>query len=255
MYRDSGMRRDSVVESIVRGLPQRLAPGGWGQVLANWIIPTHQPWDERLASWLTPECDALVVQREMLDPAAYVELWLRDAGLSRNYTEQYDAWLSWMDDQQIEAIGFGWINLRRGESASGSGRHDLLEWPYQVEQPIAPAIGAWGAAVTMDRASSDAELLAANLRAREDVRQDTHGFPGEADPESIVLRQQRGFRRARTADTVVAGFVGAADGELTVARLLTAVASLLEREPTELMTAYLPTLRELLREGFLTPLV
>ena len=29
------------------------------------------------------------------------------------------------------AVGFGWVNVRRG----GTGRHDLLDWPYDVEQP------------------------------------------------------------------------------------------------------------------------
>ena len=55
------------------------------------------------------------MQREILDPAAYVELWLKDAGLhgGPGYRERYDTWLSWFDDQRIEAVGFGWINLRR----------------------------------------------------------------------------------------------------------------------------------------------
>ena len=95
VYRDSGLPRDQVVEDIVRGLPDRLNPGGWGQVLANWIIARDQPWDERLAGWLADDCDALVVQREVLDPAAYVELWLRDAGLTDDYLQRYDTWLSW----------------------------------------------------------------------------------------------------------------------------------------------------------------
>lgn len=251
VYRDSGMPRDEMVEAVVRGLPEHLAPGGWGQVLANWIIAADRPWDERLAQWLAPTCDALVVQREILDPAAYVELWLRDAGVGDRYTERYDAWLAWMDEQQIEAIGFGWINLHRLPEGQTACRHDLLEWPYDVESPIAPAIGGWGEAVSLDRAVDDATLLATHLTARADVRQETHGQPGEADPEQIVLRQQRGFRRARTADTVVAGFVGAADGDLSAGEILGALATLLTREPGALIADYLPVLRELLREGFL----
>lgn len=251
VYRDSGLPRDRVVESIVRGLPKHLTPGGWGQVLANWIISRDQPWDERLAGWLSGDCDALIVQREVLDPAAYVELWLRDAGLSDTYPQRYDAWLSWMDEQGIDAIGFGWINLNRTEASAGA-RHDLVEWPYEVEQPIAPAIGAWSDALACDRGLSDRELLAAHLIIRDDVREESHGFPGAADPESIVLRQQRGFRRARTADTVVAGFAGAADGDLVAGAILGALANLLERDPAELVAAYLPILRELVREGFLT---
>lgn len=250
VYRDSGLPRDSVVERIVREIPARLAPDGWGQVLANWIIARDQSWDERLASWLSPDCDALVVQREVLDPPAYVELWLRDAGLTEDYTRRYDTWLSWFDQQGIEAVGFGWVNLHRTEAAGGA-RHTLLEWPYDVEQPIAPAIQAWGGAAVAERALDDEALLATHLSLRGDVRQETHGRAGEVDPETIVLRQQRGFRRARTADTVVAGFAGAADGDLAAGDLLDALATLLQREPGEVRTSYLPVLRELVAEGFL----
>ena len=54
--------------------------------------------------------------------------------------------------------------------------------------------------------------------------QETIGDAGAADPERILLRLQRGARRARQVDTVEAGFVGACDGELTVGQLLDALA-------------------------------
>ncbi len=66
-----------------------------------------------------------------------------------------------------------------------------------------------------------------------------------------MLRQQRGFRRARTADTLEAAFLGACDGDLTVGRLLAALAALLERDAAELRTTYVPVVRELVEEGFL----
>ena len=83
------------------------------------------------------------------------------------------------------------------------------------------------------------------------MQQETVGRPGAEDPEAIVLRQQRGFRRARTADTVEAAFLGACDGDLTVGQLLGALASLLERDESDLRTTYLPVVRELVGEGFL----
>ena len=67
-----------------------------------------------------------------------------------------------------------------------------------------------------------------------------------------MLRQQRGFRRARPADTVEAALVGACDGELTVGQILDALAVLLERDRTELHETYLPVVADLVAEGFLT---
>jgi hypothetical protein len=248
VYRDSGLPGDQVVEDIVRAAPHHLTEGGWCQVLANWVVTRDRPWDERLATWLAPEVDALVVQRERADPAAYVELWLKDSGHHpatggdpAEYRRRYDTWLSWLEDQGVESVGFGWVNLRNG----GSGRHDLWDWPYDVEQPIAPAIAGWADAVVADVGAD------ARLRLREDVRQETVGPAGGADPETIVLRQQRGFRRARAVDTVAAALAGACDGELPVGPLLDAVAQLLDRDAGETRAAYLPLVRELVDEGFL----
>ncbi|MBZ5739112.1 DUF7059 domain-containing protein [Nocardioides mangrovi] len=246
VYRDSGLPGDRVVEDIVRAAPDHLTEGGWCQVLANWVVPTGGAWQERLASWAASDCDLFVVQRELVDPAAYVELWLKDAGLhgAPDYLVRYDTWLSWFEEQGIEAVGFGWINLRR--SGSADPVRDLLEWPYDVEQPIAPAIREWAV-------GADATVgLDSRLVVRSDVRQETQGAPGAAHPETVVLRQQRGLRRARQADTVEAALVGACDGDLTVGQILDAVSQLLDLDPAETREAYLPTARELVREGFLT---
>lgn len=243
VYRDSGLPGDRVVEDIVRAAPGLLADQGWCQVLANWVISEGRPWAERLAEWLDDSCDALVVQREVLDPAAYVELWLKDAGQhgAADYASRYDTWLSWFEEQGIEGVGFGWINLHK----TGGGRRELLDWRYDVEQPIAPAISAWGAAVAVE-VGADTRLL-----RPDDVLQETQGVPGAEDPSTVVLRAQRGLRRARRADTVEAALVGACDGDLTVGQILDALAQILEQDPAEARATYLPVAAELVREGFL----
>jgi hypothetical protein len=83
--------------------------------------------------------------------------------------------------------------------------------------------------------------------------QETHGDAGAEHPETIVLRQRRGLCRARQVDTVEAALAGASDGELTVGQILDALALLLDRDPEELATAYLPAVSRLVREGFLAP--
>ena len=48
--------------------------------LSRPTIEMGRPWDERLRTWVGDSgCDVWVVQREVLDPAEFVELWLRDA--------------------------------------------------------------------------------------------------------------------------------------------------------------------------------
>lgn len=252
VYRDSGLPADQVVEHIVRAAPDHLADGGWCQVLANWIVLADRPWDERLADWLPDGCDALVVQREVIDSASYVELWLKDSGhhpstssgsARGDYTQRYDTWLLWLREQGVAGIGFGWINLHR--TGSTNVRRELLDWPYDVEQPIAPAIAEWAHA-RPDNVGPESRLV-----VRADVRQETVGPVGAEDPATILLRQQRGLRRARQVDTVLAAVVGACDGELPVGAILDAVAQLLELEPVVTRERYLPELAAMVAEGFL----
>jgi methylase of polypeptide subunit release factors len=250
VYRDSGVPGDGVVEQIARTLPRHLNPGGTGQVLANWAILRDRSWDERLADWFgDAECDVWVVQREVLDPAEYVELWLRDAGVhgAPDYRRRYDDWLSWFEEQRIDAVGFGWINVRRVERPAPDVH--LEEWRWEVEQPLGAEVARHFARAAALRDLSDAALRAVRPRLRDDVVQETYGPSGAADPSRIVLRQQRGLRRARQVDTAEAALAGACDGDLTVAQLLAALEQLLG--PEALAGDRIAGVRELVAEGFL----
>jgi hypothetical protein len=255
VYRDSGLPGDEVVRRVVTEAPRHLSAGGWCQVLANWVHRRGEPWQDRVAGWLDRSgCDAWVVQREAADLAEYVELWLKDAGVHGrpDYAERYDAWLTWFDEQAIEAVGFGWLHLRRVQE-----REPVLhleEWPYDVEQPLGGEVADRARRTDFLARVDDDALLAARLRTRVDVRQEATGEPGAADPETIVLRQQRGMRRARQADTVEAGLVGACDGELTVGQILDALATLLGEDESALRAARPDVVRELVTDGFLLPL-
>jgi hypothetical protein len=253
VYRDSGLPGDEMVRRVVSTAPRHLRPGGCCQVLANWVHRRGEPWQDRVAGWLQDSgCDAWVVQREVADVAEYVELWLKDAGVHGrpDYVDRYDAWLGWFEEEGIEAVGFGWLHLRRVDREPVQ---HLEEWPYEVEQPLGAEVADRFSRLDLLAVIDDEALLASRLRSRVDVRQETLGEPGAADPEAIVLRQQRGMRRARQVDTVEAGLVGACDGDLTVAQILDALASLLGEEPAMLRRQRLGAVRELVTDGFLLP--
>ncbi|HET7349536.1 MAG TPA: methyltransferase, partial [Marmoricola sp.] len=254
VYRDSGLPGDEVVRRVVVGAARHLAPGGVAQVLGNWAHVVGEPWEERLRGWLDQAgvgLDAWVVQREVADPATYVELWLRDAGLRSGpaYLRRYDEWLAWFEEQRVTGVGMGWIVLRRTDREQPQLR--LEDWPHPVEQPLGTEVADW-----LDRAdrlavTDDDTVLRTAWVLRPDVQEETLGAPGRADPSVIVLRQQRGMRRARRLDTVQAALVGACDGELSAGVILEAVGSLLDVpvEPRE----HVATIRELVAEGYLTP--
>ncbi len=254
VYRDSGLPGDEVVRRVVSEAPRHLNPGGCCQVLANWVHRRGEPWQDRVAGWLAGSgCDAWVVQREVADPAEYVELWLKDAGAQHRpgWSQRYDEWLGWFEEEDVEAVGFGWLHLRRVEGRAPVVH--LEEWPFEVEQPLGAEVADRFRRTDVLAKADDEALLGSRLRARADVRQETVGEPGAADPEAVVLRQQRGMRRARRVDTVEAGLVGACDGDLTVAQILAALAELLGEDPGALTWGRTGAVRELVADGFLTP--
>ncbi|MET0929399.1 MAG: transferase, partial [Aeromicrobium sp.] len=252
VYRDSGMPGDSVVRHLVENAATHLNDGGWCQILANWAHHDGIEWEDDLGRWLEGQpLDAWILQRELVDPAAYVEMWLADAGLATapDYVQRYDAWLDWFASERIEAIGFGWLSLRK---TAQTPVHRLEEWTGEIAQPVGPGVAAWGARTDRLRGVDDAALLDHRFRQAIDLVEETRGAAGADDPESIVIRLQHGVRRTRQVDTVEAGLVGASDGDLTSGQILDALASLLGRDAAELRATYAPVVRDLVDEGFLT---
>lgn len=251
-YREGALPGDDLVRRVVVDGARHLAPEGTMQVLCNWAITAGEPWPERLAGWLRPTgCDALVIERERLDPYEYVEMWLADAGLDRSpaHAERYRAWLDYLAGLGIVGVGLGWVSLRN----AGRERPDLRleEWPYDVHQPLGDAFAAQHRAVDL-AACDDAALRATRWRVHPGVVQETMGRPGAADPEHVVLRQSFGLARAVEVDTGLAALVGACDGDLTAAEIVAAIARLLEVDAGALTADLTPRLRALVADGYLT---
>jgi SAM-dependent methyltransferase len=227
-YRDSVSSGDALVAGLVHGIPRHLRPDGVAQLLGNWAHLRGQAWSERVQEWLhAPDVDAWIMQREVMDPAAYVEVWLADAGLrgKPDYVARYDAWLSWFEHAGIEAIGLGWVFLHRTRDGT-AGRTRIDQLHDHVDQPFAPMVQRFidGA----DHLRAHPGLTGSRLTMAPELISEQWGSPGGSDPEHLLLRQQGFARRAVEVDTALAGFVGACDGELTADQIANALVRLLE---------------------------
>lgn len=217
-----------------------------------------EEWQDRVRSWVPRGCDAWIVQREVQDITQYAELWLRDSGDHRAdpavYASLYEAWLDEFEARGTKAVGFGWIALRKSAAAAaGNASVVAEEWPHPVEQPLGPAVEAHFVRQDYLRRHDDAALLAAHFTLAEEVVQEQVGLPGAEDPEHVVLRQNRGMRRATKVDAVGAGFAGVCDGSLPAGRILDAIAQLMAEDPVLLRDRTPQAIRLLLEEGFLEP--
>ncbi|MEV5600286.1 methyltransferase [Streptomyces sp. NPDC052299] len=258
-YRDGGMAGDDLCRTLVRQTGDRLNEGGFAHFLANWEHTEDEEWQDRLRTWVPAGCDAWIVQREVQDVTQYAELWLRDSGDHRTdpaeYEGRYDAWLDEFEARRTKGVGFGWITLRKS-AAAAAGKPSVVieEWPHAVEQPLGPAVEAHFARQDYLREQDDAALLAAHFTLAAEVVQEQVGLPGAEDPEHVVLRQNRGMRRATKVDAVGAGFAGVCDGSLPAGRILDAIAQLMNEDPVLLRDRTPQAIRLLVEEGFLEPL-
>jgi hypothetical protein len=249
-YRDGGQPLDALCAHLIGNAPRLLSPHGDLVLLANWVHLAAGDWRDRVAGWL-PEhgVDALVVQREVLDVAEYVAMWLRDSGETGDLAA-YDAWLQAFEDASVEGIGLGFVRIRRTDAATRSA---LLDWPHAVEQPLARHLTGWLDRRAWLAATDDRHLLATTLRLAADVVQEQVGRPGAEDPEHVVLRRLGGLRPAARVDTATAALVGACEGSLPVVALVDAVASVLGDDPGALRERLLPQIRDLVDQGVLEP--
>lgn len=250
-YRDAGLPGDDLVRRVVSEAPRHLAENGVLQVLGNWAHVAGQDWRERVVGWVGTGCDALILQREVLDVYEYVELWLADAGIAGTpqYEARYREWIDYFAGLGIEGVGLGWILVRNSGNAVP---HVVAEdWPHAVAHPVSAGFSEFVAAADLARLGDD-EVLAGRWRLAVDAVQETLGRPGAEDPEHVVLRRQTGFRRAVEVDSALGGVLGACDGDLPLDGLLAAVAQILERDPADVRRQVLPRFRELIAQGWLS---
>lgn len=253
-YRDGGRSGDRLVREVVQGLPAVLAPGGIACLLANWEIRRGQTWQDAVRGLVDGTgLDAWVVQREQQDPAEYAELWARDGGSaagSEGFERMYGAWLDDFASREVDRIGFGIVVLQRPATDREPFR-DLVDHRGPVDAPMGPHVLAGLRARTFLAEHTDDDVAAAAWRCASDVTEERFGRPGAQDPAVIRVRQGGGLGVARSVGTAMAAYLSVADGSLTPAQALPAIAQLLERDPGEVAAECLPVIRDLVADGLL----
>lgn len=199
-YRETPMRADDLSRTVVQHAAQHLRPGGTAVLLANWLHVEGEPWSQRLADWAPDGTQMWVAQRERLSPAEYVDVWLRDSDEhgGADHSRRYAEWLTYFDDLGAEAIGFGWIVLRRSETpwfvAEAVADAERLPDGAEVAQQLAD--------FTTLHAAGALDLLDSEPGWRIDTELHRSWYP--ADPAAEELFATRGWRAPEQIDPAVA---------------------------------------------------
>ncbi|TDC75638.1 methyltransferase domain-containing protein [Micromonospora sp. KC606] len=253
VYRDSGRVGDAIGAELAAAAPDLLTEGGTMQYLANWVHVAGEDWGERVAGWFTGTgLDAWVIQREVADPMAYVNLWLTDVGEAAD-PQRMATWLDWFDAHKVEAIGFGIVSLCRSGHADPVVRVEDLR--QRVEPPMGERIAAWFDRQDFLRVRDTDALLAQRYRAAEglQLRQEaTMGDDGWA-VDRQVLAMPHGLRWTEEVDPLVLALVSGCDGRLALRDQLALLAAAHDVPAEELAEAAGPIVAHLVERGIIAP--
>ena len=253
-YRDSGLPGDELCGRLVRGAAKHLAPGGWCQLLANWEIVDGDDWPTSPRSWLADtSLDAWVLQRDVQDPAAYVETWSRDAGDHRrpDYEQRYEQWLVGLRDRGVVGVGFGLITLRAGQHDEPIRKFQHAAQP--LAQPVGPDIERWFQAQDELERQPRAAVLMLSLRCAADVNVVSVAAPG-AEVAVLTVQRDTGLAWSGEIDPFGVDILAAADGSRPIADVIAEQALLRGLDPASTLAESVPVVRRLFAEGFLTVL-
>ncbi|MEZ7897479.1 MAG: methyltransferase [Flaviflexus sp.] len=242
-YRDGGVEGDSLLQQILANVGDHLTDDGVAWILGNWEVGAgigdanfDTAWREPISGWLGDR-KAWVVLREVLDPAEYAHMWLRESQLCGGaYDSAFASWLWEMKDNS--SIAFAYLTI-----GAQDGAQRLEDYRGPIGDTFVDA--AWKG---LDSAElTDEQLLASYLVGQGVIEKRLH-TSGQPDPWHISLMSHG---REIPVSVEVAGFVGACDGDLSAKQILGALATLLDLDGESLTEAVLPVIRELVGAGVL----
>lgn len=262
VYRDSGLDLDGATETLLSGVAGHLTDSGSAHLLGSWVHPADGDWAARVASWIPAEgAAAWVVQRDAVDPAAYVGTWLRDEGVDPRSAEGRRRGREWLDHLAaggVAAVGFGYVTVHRIDGPStvtceeaaqrmaGAFRGEAVE--HRLRERWLAEAGAEGVAAARFRLRPGVALERVGLA-------DAGAGQGFA-PAALRLTRTDGPRWSHDIDEPVAALLGAlhpqAPLRLTV-ELLHGFGAFGDADPGAVLAAAVPVVADLVRHGMVLP--
>ena len=255
-FRDSGHPGDELFRRILMETAARLAEGGFGQVIGNWLMLSGEDAAARLARWFEGTgCDVWVLAGKPVDPAEYAANWIRQTEGDRPaaFARELEAWIAYFDSLGTEAIGHGVVTLRRS-----SGRPN---WFRMDEEPV--EAGKTGEAIRLgfelraflDEAHDDETLLAVRFRVSPDLRvlRELGPAPNGLEVLSSRIRLVKGLAYEGSVNDDVLALLSECHGEKTLGQIVDGIARSSGRAPSTIFPACVRIVRQLVEPGFLLP--
>lgn len=260
-YRSAAGAGDSLLQQMLTEAPDHLSESGMMKCLGNWESRWGENGMQRVLSWITEgrqhRISAWIMRRDHQTPLEYAQLWLRDGGIKPEDQEYERLLTEWLNDfcaRRVTKIEFGYISVYRNEAEPAVSRTESVLGLIAPDQRFGNTWDQHFANARKITQLSDRDLMKQRLVVEEHVREVREMIPGTDNIISITLTTDTGIERNLQTDTLIAGAVGACDGELTLDEITDALATLFEVDYTEVATHIVQGVRELVWLGMLAPL-
>lgn len=264
VYRDSGLDLDGATELMLREVPDHLEPDGTAHLLGAWIHPDGGDWATRVASWLPKEgVEAWIIQRDVVDPAAYVGTWLRDESIDPRGPEGREKTRRWLDHfaaNDVAGIGFGYVTIQRIDGPSSITCEDM---PQPLGGPFRDEATEWLLRSAWLRNKDAGAILAGAYRVRPGVAVERVELAGTGDdpeqgfsPAALRVTRTDGPHWSHDTDDAIVRILSALhpDAALsTVLDVMSMLGALPEDGLDEIKEAVVPVIVDLVRHGLVLP--
>ncbi|PMC61496.1 rRNA or tRNA methylase [Corynebacterium xerosis] len=264
VYRDSGLDLDGATELMLREVPDHLEPDGTAHLLGAWAHHDGGDWATRVASWLPKEgVEAWIIQRDVVDPAAYVGTWLRDESIDPRGPEGREKtrrWLNHFAANDVAGIGFGYVTIQRIDGPSSITCEDM---PQPLGGPFRDEAAEWLLRSAWLRDKDVEEILAGAYRVRPGVAVERVELAGTGDdpeqgfsPAALRVTRTDGPRWSHDTDDAIVRILSALHPDAALSTVLDVMAmlgALPEDGLDEIKEAVVPIIVDLVRHGLVLP--
>jgi methylase of polypeptide subunit release factors len=258
IYRDSGLKGDSVSEQVVRSIPAHLAEGGFGTVQISWVADPDGDEVEPVRRWVQDSgCDAWLLHYRTDKPLETAAVWNQMESFDPDrYGQIIDTWMAYYSELGIRGIAYGSLILRRRTGANWF-RTDPL--PAERLKPASDHIQRVFAAQDLLAGATDGErLLEVRMRVvpKAIAEQKLRFLNGEPQVERINLTMDEGIGFQAGMDGQVLQLLTQLNGSRTLREALAEGAKSAGVTDLEGYTrAGLPAARRMFELGFLERIV
>lgn len=253
LFCSNRMELDQMCRQFVKQAPEHLEPGGFFQMLCEWVQIRGQDWHDRLGEWFHGTgCDGWVLKGSTLDPGEYAQQRISEVA---NSTERdarlYDEYLAYYRQHRVEAIHKGLITMRLRSGTNWVLMQDIDDAP---REPFGDSIERRFAARDFLAAhTADEQMLPLKLRLSPHARLEQIFEPSEEGwkPAPLNLRLVHGLPSSVGIQPLVAEFLGSLNGLRTLDEIIHSLILKVEAEPGLVRKECLDVSRRLIESGFL----